>query len=91
MEIEKFTSLPASVLDELNEERNELKIHSMEEFLKLPLNKEYEEKNGNDPAKYYPNYNLGTADPAEIETEPIQPYTVKPYEKNPYDEEKTSN
>ena len=32
MEIEKFTSLSASVLDELNEERNELKIHSMEEF-----------------------------------------------------------
>ena len=63
MEIEKFVSLPAHVLDELNEDRNEIKAHTMEEFLKLPLTKEYEEKNGNDPSKYYPNPNLGIAEP----------------------------
>lgn len=85
MEIEKFVSLPPSILDELNEERNEIKVHSMEDFLKLPLNEEYEKKNGNDPSKYYPNPNLGTAKTVELEKEPIQPYTIKPF-----DEEKHS-
>jgi len=86
MEIEKFVSLPPSVLDELNEERNEVKVHSMEEFFKLPLNEEYEKKNGNDPSKYYPNFNLGMATKIELEKEPIQPYTIKPF-----NEEKNSN
>ena len=86
MEIEKFVSLPAHVLDELNEDRNEIKAHTMEEFLKLPLTKEYEEKNGNDPSKYYPNPNLGIAEPIKPEPEPIQPHTIKPF-----DEEKNSN
>jgi len=80
MEIEKFISLPPSVLDELTQERNELKVHSMEDFLKLPLTKEYEEKNGNDPSKYYPNPNLGMAESIELEPEPIQPFTITPFE-----------
>ena len=67
MEIEKFISLPPSVLDELTQERNEIKVYTMEDFLKLPVTEEYEKKSGNDPSKYYPNPNLGMAEPIKPE------------------------
>jgi len=46
MNVDNYTSLPPSVLDDLYEEPNQLNMYSFEDFLKLPLNDLYLEKNG---------------------------------------------
>ena len=46
MNIDSFTSLPPSIIDDLYEEPTKLDVYSFEDFLKLPLNDLYLEKNG---------------------------------------------
>ena len=46
MDINNFTSLPHNVLDDLYEEPEKLEVYSFEDFMNLPLNDLYLEKNG---------------------------------------------
>ena len=46
MNVDNYTSLPPSVLDDLYEEPAQLDMYSFEDFLKLPLNDLYKDKNG---------------------------------------------
>lgn len=47
-----FTSLPATILDDLYEEPAKLEVLTFDDFLNLPLNDLYIKENGNDPASF---------------------------------------
>ena len=49
MDINNFTSLPASILDDLYEEPELQTNNSFEDYLKLPLNDLYKQTHGDNP------------------------------------------
>jgi hypothetical protein len=46
MDLNNFTSLAPSVIDDLYEEPEKLDVYSFEDYMNLPLNDLYKEKNG---------------------------------------------
>ena len=65
MDINNFTSLPHNVLDDLYEKPEKLEVYSFEDFLKLPLNDLYLEKNG----EYNPKEDLKPEPKSESESD----------------------
>jgi hypothetical protein len=76
MDLNNFTSLAPSVIDDLYEEPEKLDVYSFEDYMNLPLNDLYKEKNG----EYKPEcskFSLEKPEPEqesepEPEPEPIQ-------------------
>ncbi len=79
MDIDNFTSLPSSVLDDLYEEPAKLDVYSFEDYLKLPMNDLYLKENGAYQPKQETKPEAKAEEPEPEEQEP-HGHTAKTFE-----------